>query len=98
MIGPATPSDELSASSNVTTRSSFLHGFEINPPAIGVATLKIYDSENSTLTNKKLMATATVAAGQNSIYLSFIMPRVANRGIRAVITGTTTFVVGYSLG
>lgn len=98
MIGPATTSDEQSASANITVRSSFLHGFEVNPPDTGIATIKIYDSENSTLTAKKIMATATVAAGQNSIYVTFPAPRVANRGIRAVLTGTTTYTVGYSLG
>lgn len=100
MIGPATSSDEKTASSAITTRPSFLHGFEVLPPPFGSATLKVYDSENSTVAGKKLLASAVVRAGQNSVYLSLLTPRVANRGIYAVLTSTaaTSFVVAYSLG
>lgn len=101
MIGPQTTSDEQSASAQICTRTGYFHSFELNPPAIGLATLKIYDSENSTLAGKKILAEGICAAGQNSIFLSYMTPRVALRGIYASLTttvGTTTYVAGYSLG
>lgn len=102
MIGPATTSDEQSATASITVRSSFLHGLDLNPPTVGFATLKIYDSEDSVVTGRKLIAEAVCAAGQNSVYISFNAPRVANRGIRAVLTQTTgttaVYNVAFSLG
>lgn len=103
MIGPSTSSGEKSADAQVTSRASFLHGFELNPPNAGFTTIKIYDSENSTLTGKLLIATATCSTGMNSIYLIFPSPKVANRGIYADITSTpgsssTTYNVAFSLG
>lgn len=98
MIGPASTSDEKSSSAQIASISGFLHGFELNPPAVGLATLKIYDSENSTVSGKQILCTATVAAGQNSIYVELPSPRVANKGLYATLTGTTTYVVGFSLG
>ena len=97
-IGPQTTSDQQSASAQIASRPGFFHGFELTPPNVGLATLKIYDSENSSISGKKILAEATVAAGQNSIFLTYVVPRVANRGIYVTLTGTTTYVVGYSLG
>ncbi|GAC1501941.1 MAG: hypothetical protein NVS1B10_06440 [Candidatus Saccharimonadales bacterium] len=92
----ATSSGELSASSQITTTGGYLHGFELNPPASGQATLKIYDSNAAGTT--KLISTATTAAGLASVYVEFPAPRTANSGIYAVLTGTTTYAIGYSLG
>lgn len=101
MIGPQTTSDEKTTSAQICVRTGYFHSFELNPPSIGLATLKIYDSEDSSLSGKKILAQGICAAGQNSIFLSYMVPRVALRGIYAsltVTTGTTAFVVGYSLG
>lgn len=92
----ATSSGQLSATSQVTTIGAYLCGFELNPPATGLATLKIYDSNAAGTT--KLLSTATTAAGLASIYCEFPAPRTANSGIYAVLTGTTTYAVGFSLG
>lgn len=92
----ASSSGELSATQQVTTIGAYLCGFELNPPSSGVATLKVYDSSSAGTT--KLLSTATTASGLPSIYVEFPNPRVANSGIYAVLTGTTTYVIGFSLG
>lgn len=91
-----TSSGEKSATSQVTSTGGYLHGFELNPPASGLATLKIYDS--SSAGTSLLLSTATTAAGLPSIYVEFPNPRTANSGIYAVLTGTTTYSIGFSLG
>lgn len=92
----ASSSGEKSATTQITVIGSNLCGFELNPPSVGLATLKIYDSSIAGTT--LLLATATAAAGLNSIYVEFPYPRTANQGIYAVLTGTTTYSVGFSLG
>lgn len=92
----ASSSGEKSATSQIITLGGYLCGFELNPPSSGLATLKIYDSSSGTPTN--LIATATTANGLPSIYVEFPAPRTANSGIYAVLTGTTTYIVGFSLG
>lgn len=92
----ATSSGEKSASAQIIVIGGYLHGFELNPPATGTATLKIYDSSSSGTTF--LIATAATAAGLASIYVEFPAPRTANSGIYAVLTGVTTYSIGFSLG
>lgn len=92
----ASSSGEKSATAQITVIGSYLHGFELNPPSTGLATLKVYDSKAGAASS--LIATATTAAGLPSIYVEFPAPRIANSGIYAVLTGTTTYVVGFSLG
>ena len=91
-----TSSGEKSATAQVTLIGGYLHGFELNPPDSGLATLKVYDSKSGG--TGLLIATATTAAGLPSIYVEFPHPRAANSGIYAVLVGTTTYIIGYSLG
>lgn len=97
MIGPASYSGEKSADAVIYAAPAFLHGFELQPPTIGYATLKIYD--NASAASGTLIASATVAAGMNSIYLDFTAARACNNGIYADITVTstsTTYSVAFS--
>lgn len=96
--GPASSSGELSASSIVMNMTGYLHGVELNPPSVGLATVKVWDSPTTSTVGKRLLTTMTCAAGQNALFLTFLMPRIANSGIYCELTGTTTYVVGYSLG
>ncbi len=97
MIGPVTSSGEQSASGVVYPRCAGLHSFEFLPPTTSTSTLKIYDSATATTSGKLLLASATVSAGQNSIYLNYGVPRVCNQGIYCVLSGSaTTFVIGFS--
>lgn len=89
-------SGEKSTTAQITQIGGYLHGFELNPPSTGLATLKVYDSSSAGTT--LLVATATTAAGLPSIYVEFPNPRACNSGVYAVLTGTTTYVVGFSLG
>ncbi len=91
-----TSSGELSSSTQITVIGGYLHGFELNPPGTGIATLKIYDSDTGG--TNLLISTATTAYGLSSVYVEFPHPRVANKGIYAVLSGTTTYSIGYSLG
>lgn len=92
-----TTSDEQSASAAIMARPGFLHGFELLPPLLGTSTLKIYD--NAAVATGKLVAEATVAAGQNSMWLNFSSPRVLNQGCYASLSGSaTTYIVSFSLG
>lgn len=93
----ATSSGEKSASAVIYARPAYLHGFEILPPATGVSTIKVYDSPSSA--TGLIIASGTVAAGQNAIYLSFVCPRVCNNGVYAALTGSaTTYQVAFSPG
>lgn len=96
VYGAVTTSDEQSASATIYAAQSHFHSLELLPPTSGYATLKVYDSENDTLTGKRMIAEATVSAGMNSIYLALPAPRVCNRGVRAELTGTTTYIIGFS--
>lgn len=96
MHSGVTSSGERSATVQITTTGGYLHSLQINPPSSGYATLKVYDSNNAGTT--LLIATVAVSAGLNSIYLSLPHPQTANNGIYAVLTGTTTYTIGFSLG
>ncbi len=98
MIGPATTSDEQTSSAVISGRTGFLHGFEVLPPPSGLAKLRIYDSDTADLTNKKVLAEAQCAAGNNSVHIEFMAPRVATKGIYANYTGSSSYTVGFSLG
>lgn len=94
VYGPATSSGEKSISAAITSRPSMIHGFDILPPSIGLATLKIYDGTSASGT---IIAEITVAAGQNAISMSYVIPRLCNTALYASLSGTTTYVIGYSL-
>lgn len=93
MIGPATTTGELSASSQAWARPGYLHGVEFNPPVSGQATLKLYDGTSSA---GKLLTTLTSASGETSISVQFVVPRVVNFGIYASLSGISTYVVAFS--
>lgn len=95
MPGLVTSSGEKTASAQIYAAPSYLHNFEVNPPAIGLATVKIYDGTDSTGT---MIASITVAAGQNSVVVDYKTARIANRGIYAALSGTTSYIVGFSPG
>lgn len=94
---PQTSSGEQTGNAQISSNRAHLLGIELNPPATGLATLKIYDSENSTTSGKALVLSLTVAAGQSTLFITFPSGRSANRGLYAVLTGTTSYLVGYNL-
>ena len=98
MSCPTTSSGEKSADAQISTQPGRLQGIDINPPAANSSTLKIYDSNNSTLSGKLLLRTITIPAGVASINLSDL-DIVVNQGIYADLGGdATTYIVHYSLG
>lgn len=93
----ATSSGEKSADAQISTLPGFLLGVDLQPPASGAATLVIYDSENSTTSGKTVLFECTVPTGVASINFQELNI-VANRGIYADLTGTTTYVVRFAPG
>lgn len=89
-------SGELSASAQVFVGRCYVTGAQLMPPSAGTATLKIYDSENSTTTGKVVLAEiACQTAGINGSYESG--PIIAQRGIYCVLTGTaSTYTTQFS--
>lgn len=82
-----------------TGRECFLHTVFLDPPSSGTATLTIYDSENSTVSGKNILAyveVASTATGSEVYHLT--TPVNANKGIYAVFTGTgSSYQVHYSI-
>lgn len=98
LIGPVTSSGAKTASAQIATMPGFFHSVIINPPSSGLLTVEIWDSEDSSTAGKLSLGRFTCAAGQNNLHFVSVIPMVANRGIYAqLITGTGTFVVGYSI-
>lgn len=69
---------------------------DLQPPASGQAILKIYDSENSTLTGKLVLAELYCDAGLSGLNHEFFAPVAVNRGIYAELTGTASYTVRYT--
>lgn len=98
VFGPSTSSGEKTASAQVTDQPAFFFSLELIPPTSGLATVKVYDSEDSSVSGKLVLLTAVCAAGQNTLYISRNTPMAVNRGIYVSYSGTNSaYVVGYSL-
>lgn len=98
LIGPVTSSGLKTASAQITNMSGFLHSIIINPPNTGIATIELFNSEDSNTAGKLSLGRFSCAAGQNSLYFAALVPMAAERGIYAsVLSGSAAFVVGYSI-
>ncbi len=97
---PVNSSGRKTANAQIAVLRSFLTGIDLKAPASGSANLTIYDSNNSTLTNKTILSEIQVDAGLASCNHEFSNPIQANQGIYAVLTdasGTSAFVIRYVL-
>lgn len=76
-----------------------LLGVDVLPPTTGQAVLIVYDSENSTVTGKVILAECHVDAGQPSLNHEFVRPVIANRGIYCTLTGTgAEYLIRFTAG
>ncbi len=91
---PATSSGSKSADAAILTQPGRLLCIDLNPPAASDATLVIYD--NASAASGTVLMTVTATAGQGSVHIE--TDRICNNGIYVDVTGTTTYVIGYSVG
>lgn len=99
-VYPTNSSGVKSASSQVSTRQSFMAGIDMISPETGTATLTVWDSENSTTAGKLVLAQMEVDAGMPSCNHEYGNPINANRGIYVTLTdvsGTASYIIRYAL-
>lgn len=94
ILEPSSVSGEKNASAVIYAAPAILQSIDLLPPATGVATLKIYDHPSTA--SGTIIAELVVAAGQNSASIHLATARRAVTGLYASLSGTTTFVVGFS--
>jgi len=70
---------------------------DLLPPNSGAATLVIYDN-NTANASGTILFEGACQAGTASSSVNMSMARYVTKGIYAVLTGTTTYVVGYTVG
>lgn len=100
MAGSATRSTTsgiLSATTQIQSTEGQLTGIDLVPPATGTVTLTIYDSIGGT-SAATAIASLQVNSLANSITTHYSIPRAFNKGCYAVLTGTTSFIVLYTIG
>ncbi len=95
ILEPCTSSDEQSSSKLVSVRPSTLCGIDLLPPASGTAKLKIYDNNVASTSGATVLFECSVDTGEASSSFNASIARLAKKGIYAVLTGTTTYVIGY---
>lgn len=94
----STSSGLKSASSQIINQSGYLMGIDVVTPTTGTTLLTFYDSENSTTTDKLIIAEVEVDAGFSTLNHEFYAPVIANRGIYVTLTGqTVNYIIRYSL-
>lgn len=98
-FGRATSSGEKSGSSQITTTESYLMGIDVQPPSVGQAVLKVYDSKNSDTTGKLVLAEIYLDAGLQGLNHVWVLPITANQGIYVAASGTVVnYIVQFMLG
>ncbi len=94
-----TSSGALTASAAIFNMSAQLCGLDLLPPTSGTVTLTLYD--NPTAASGNVLAAVSVTAGNNSEHKEYGAGIIANAGIYAALTGSTTgasCVVRFSAG
>lgn len=96
----STSSGLKTAASQVSTLSGALCGIDVVSASSGTNTLIVYDSFNSDLSGKRVLAVVDADAGTGSVNHEFFVPVGVNHGIYVDVTGPGTdyqFVVRYTL-
>lgn len=95
MYNIADSSGRISDDQQIATRPCMLHGIIVDPPSTGTVSLTVYDSENSSVSGKKVLVYFEQLAGINSVPVNHPAPLVANRGIYCVFSGIDKANAGY---
>lgn len=77
------------ASAQISTQPGGLAGIDIVPPDRGYVIVNVYDSENSDVTGKKLVAAFMCSAGIHSINHNYLHLVNISRGIYVQLTAST---------
>jgi hypothetical protein len=75
-------------------------GVDVTPPDSGVVILSIYDSNDSNISGKLILAIIHADAGMSGISHEFFAPVAVNRGIYVSVTGAGinyNYIIRYSL-
>lgn len=101
-INYSTSSGQKTASAQIWSGPGSLSGVDLTPPMSGQASLLIYDSGNSDITNKVILAELLVDAGTVGINHEFYAPVGVNQGIYCVLTQTVgtdcRYYIRYAVG
>ena len=91
-------------SAQISINPGSLSGVDVTPPSEGCSVVKIYDSEDSSLSGKLVLAEFHVDAGHISLNHEYFSAVAVNRGIYAEVTNvsvgasTPSYVVRYGIG
>lgn len=94
----STSSGLKTANAQVITIPGAVCGIDLQAPSTGQANLKVYDSKDSNTTGKLLLAEIFCDAGMSSVNHEFTAPVIANQGIYAELTGTSSYIVRFTVG
>lgn len=81
-----TSSGQNTGSNQITIQRGALLGIDLTPPTSGYATLLVYDSENTDLTNKKILTEIVVDAGYLGLNHEYMVPLGVDRGLYCLLT------------
>jgi hypothetical protein len=96
IIQPSTSSGSLGATALIMSIPCRLCSIDILPPATGTASLIVYDNNTSSSTSALVLCQIYISASSTqSVNFDLSTPRAANKGLYAVLTGTTTYNLGY---
>ncbi len=98
---PVNSSGVKTASAQISTQRGFLAGIDMISPSSGTATLTVYDSADSNVSGKLVLAEMEVDAGMPSCNHEYLNPVSVNKGIYAVLvdsTGSANYIIRYAMG
>lgn len=93
-------SGSKTADAAITTQPSILCGIDMITPTTGTATLVIYDSANSSVSGKLILAEMEVDAGMPSCNHEYMAAVVAQNGLYAVLTDASvsaSYIIRFAL-
>ncbi len=99
-INYSTSSGLKTGPAQISTMAGSLMGVDVQCPSTGYNLITIYDSEDSSIAGKTVIAMVEADAGMVGINHEFFAPAAVNRGIYVSISGTGTdysYIVRYSL-
>lgn len=94
-----TSSGKKSAAAQIASGPCHFLGVDVMPPSTGQAVLVVYDSVDSNVSGKLVIAEAHVDAGMPTLNHEYNRPVIANYGIYCTFTGTgAEYIIRFGLG
>lgn len=95
MNNPSTSSGLLSSSTTVSLLPGRLYGLQVLTDGTNAATVIVYDINGSSVSGERVLAKIIVAGASRYSAINFVNGVVANKGLRAEISGTGAEAVVY---